>query len=500
MRSMQSEGPLAGRYELVRRLAAGGMGEVWLARDGVLGRDVALKVIAVGTASDPLAVERFRREATMTAALEHPNIVTIFDSGTHDGSAFLVMELLSGPTLAEFVADRGPLPEPEAARLGAQIAAGLAAAHRAGVVHRDIKPSNLMFSSSGMLKILDFGIARLSQTTAPALTTTNAVIGSAPYLSPEQAVGASADERSDLYSLGCVLMMMVTGRPPFTGEQPVAILHQHVSTAPPLLRERQPEVSPALEALVGQLLNKRSDARPASADEVEKQLSRIVTAGAEGGLAATAVLATEGLPETRILEPSATRAYPAASWQPTVAAGPQQPLARPDGSSRARPRARWLIAAVAVAGVVLAAAILTPLLSRSGAGAAEPAASGTPSILTTSTAPATSAPASSAPATSAPPTTTPSVPATAQTSPLANVRAVVAAVVAEGQMDPKRAEEFGRRLDSLAKKLDKGPRKKDDEDDGDQVADLSEYLSDLVEDGELTSDGFRRIEAALAGV
>jgi serine/threonine protein kinase len=137
MRSMQAE----------RRLASGGMGEVWLARDAVLGREVAVKVIAVGSDGDPDAVERFRREATMTAALEHPNIVTIFDSGTHDGSAFIVMELLAGPTLAQFVADRGPLPELEAIRLGAQIAAGLAAAHRAGVVHRDIKPSNLMFSS-----------------------------------------------------------------------------------------------------------------------------------------------------------------------------------------------------------------------------------------------------------------------------------------------------------------------------------------------------------------
>ena len=126
MRSMQAEGPLADRYVLVRRLAAGGMGEVWLARDEVLGRDVAVKVIAVGTESDPQAVERFRREATITAALEHPNIVTIFDSGTHNGSAFIVMELLAGPTLAQYVTDRGPLPEQDAVRLGAQIAAGLA--------------------------------------------------------------------------------------------------------------------------------------------------------------------------------------------------------------------------------------------------------------------------------------------------------------------------------------------------------------------------------------
>lgn len=443
----------------------------------------------------------------MTAALEHPNIVTIFDSGTHHGSAFLVMELLAGPTLAQLVADRGPLPEREAVRLGAQIAAGLAAAHRAGVVHRDIKPSNLMLSSSGMLKILDFGIARLSQTTAPALTATNAVIGSAPYLSPEQAVGAPAGERSDLYALGCVLTMMVTGLPPFTGEHPVAVLHQHVHTAPPLLQDRQPEVSSALEALVGKLLNKSEDGRPASAGEVEQQLTRILTAPDEGGLAATAILATGGPPETMILEQAATRAYPAASWQPGIA-DPRPPQVRPDVSAKAQPRSRWLVAAVLVAGVVLAAALLAPLLSRSGAGATEPSALRTPSISTTSKAPATSAPATSAPATSAPatsvpPATTPQVPATAQTTPLANVRAVVADLVAEGQMEAKRAEEFGRRLDGLAKKPDKGQRKNKDEDDdrdGDRVGELTEYLSDLVEEGELTSDGFRRIEAALAEV
>lgn len=213
MASMQAERRLADRYVLVRRLASGGMGEVWQARDDVLGRDVAVKVIAVGSDGDPQAVERFRREAVMTAALEHPNIVTIFDSGTHQGSAFIVMELLAGPTLAQLVAARDPVPELEAVGLAAQIAAGLAAAHGAGVVHRDIKPSNLMFSSSGTLKVLDFGIARLAQTTAPALTQADAVIGSAPYLSPEQAVGALADERSDLYALGCVMVTMVTGSP-----------------------------------------------------------------------------------------------------------------------------------------------------------------------------------------------------------------------------------------------------------------------------------------------
>ena len=481
---MHAESPLADRYVLVRRLASGGMGEVWLARDSVLGREVALKVIAVGTESDPRAVERFRREATMTAALEHPNIVTIFDSGTNDGSAFIVMELLAGPTLAQYVTDRGPLPEQDAVRLGAQIAAGLAAAHRAGVVHRDIKPSNLMFSSSGILKILDFGIARLSQTTAPALTQTNAVIGSAPYLSPEQAVGAPADERSDLYSLGCVMVTMVTGLPPFSGEHPMAVLQQHVHHVPPLLRDRQPGVSPATEELVGQLLNKRAEERPASAEEVEDRLTRIMAARNEAGLAATAVLlAPSGPADTRTVAQAATRPYATAPW-PAEFADPGPHELRPSGS--ARPRSWWLVAALLVAGVVLAAAVVVPLLSRSG---------GAPSRS-----------ASSSPATSASPKTTPRVSVTAPptstqpTSPLAEVRAVVDAVVADGQMDPRKAKEFGRLLDDLAKAPDKKGNKKDDDDQdvGEQVDDLSGYLSDLVEEGQLTPDGFRRIEAALA--
>jgi len=484
MSSMQAESPLADRYVLERRLASGGMGEVWLARDVVLGRDVAVKVLAVGSGGDPDAVERFRREARTMAALEHPNIVTIFDSGTHHGSAFIVMELLSGPTLAQLVAERGRLPELEAIGLGAQIAAGLAAAHRAGVVHRDIKPSNLMFSSSGMLKIVDFGIARLSQTTAPALTATNAVVGSAPYLSPEQAIGAPADERSDLYSLGCVLVTMVTGRPPFVGEHPMAVLHQHVHSSPPLLREREPEVSPALEALVGQLLNKRSDARPASADEVEDQLTRIMTSRDEADPATTTLLATEAA-EAGTIERAATRPYPTASWPPEIS-DPQPPEVRREGSAKTQPRPWWLIAAALIAGVVLAALVLTPLLSRSGDGATERPASATPSIPTTSTATAT--PAS--------PKATPQVSSSGQpTTPLANVRAVVDSVVADGQMDPKKADEFGHRLDDLAKKPDGGKKGA-----GKQVDDLSKYLTKLVKSGDLTPDGFRRIEAALTRV
>jgi len=232
MSGMDAQILLVGRYRLDRRIGSGGMGHVWAAHDTVLGRDVAVKVQQFDPHGDWAAFERFVREARTAAGLQHPNVVTIFDSGTDGDTAFLVMELLPGPTLDGYVAQHGPLPEREAVALAGQVASGLAAAHGAGVVHRDIKPANLMFDARGTLKIVDFGIAHLAQTAAARLTAPNTVIGSPPYLSPEQLQGRPADERSDLYALGCVITTMLTGRPPFEAEHPLAFAHQHVSAQP----------------------------------------------------------------------------------------------------------------------------------------------------------------------------------------------------------------------------------------------------------------------------
>src|SRR5215203_6027395 len=247
----------------------------WLAVDTRLGRDVALKVQQFDPAGDRVAFERFQREAQSAAGLQHPNVVTIFDSGIDGDTAFLVMELLPGPTLEAYVAERGPLPEREAVALAAAVASGLSAAHRAGVVHRDIKPTNLMFDARGGLKLVDFGIARLAQTAAARLTATNTVVGSALYLSPEQLTGGPAEERSDLYALGCVMTTMLTGRPPFEGEHPLALLNQHVNAVPPPLSERRPGINPALEVLAAQLLAKSPQDRPQSALAVHDRLSEI---------------------------------------------------------------------------------------------------------------------------------------------------------------------------------------------------------------------------------
>ena len=273
MWAMDAESWLAGRYQLRQPIAAGGMGQVWLAHDGALGRRVAIKVQQVDPDGDRSAFERFRREARTAAALQHPNVVTIFDSGIDGSTAFLVMELLPGPTLTGYLAERGLLPEPEAIALASQVAAGLAAAHTAGVIHRDIKPANLMFDARGKLKILDFGIARLTRTTATQLTVTNGIIGSPPYLSPEQLAGHHVDERSDVYALGGVLMTMLTGRAPFEGTHPLALLQQHLYAAPPQVRDRRPDVDPAVNALVAQMLSKAPEDRPQSAREVLDRLT-----------------------------------------------------------------------------------------------------------------------------------------------------------------------------------------------------------------------------------
>ena len=306
---------LAGRYQLRRQIGAGGIGQVWTAHDAVLGREVAIKVQQVDPEDDHGAFERFVREARSAAALQHPNVVTIFDSGTDGDTAFLVMELLPGPTLTGYLAQHGPLREREAVALAAQVASGLAAAHGAGVVHRDIKPANLMFDARGSLKIVDFGIARLTQTVATRLTARNAVIGSPPYLSPEQLQGQQADERSDIYCLGGVMMTMLTGRAPFDGTHPLALLQQHLNAEPPQIRDRRPEVDPVLNALVAQMLSKSPEDRPQSAREVLNRLTGSTYA------VPTSVATGATLVDTR----PATRPSPApASVHPGSAGRPRQ--------------------------------------------------------------------------------------------------------------------------------------------------------------------------------
>jgi hypothetical protein len=262
---------LAGRYELVKLLRAGGMGEVWSGVDQHLSRSVAVKVLRPELAGPELA-RRFRWEAKITARLQHPGITVVHDVGSHDGEWFIVMELLKGRDLAAVLA-KAPngLPVETAMSLAAQAAEALQAAHTARVIHRDLKPANLFLLENGQLKICDFGIARAVDATP--LTHAGVVVGTPPYMSPEQCEGSPVGEASDLYSLGCVLYELLTGRPPFTGDDPPTLMLQHRNVVPAGPRTICPEVPAELDRLVLNLLAKKPADRPPSAGHVAATLA-----------------------------------------------------------------------------------------------------------------------------------------------------------------------------------------------------------------------------------
>jgi beta-lactam-binding protein with PASTA domain/tRNA A-37 threonylcarbamoyl transferase component Bud32 len=262
------------RYELHRKLARGGMSDVYLARDLLLDRPVAVKVLFPEYARDPTFVERFRREARAAANLNHPNIVAIYDWGEQSGTYFIVMEYVEGRSLSDIIRADGPLHPRRSAEITADVAAALGFAHRNGVVHRDVKPGNVIISPSGQVKVADFGIAQAISGGADQsnLTQAGAVMGTATYFSPEQAQGKPVDPRSDLYSLGCVLFEMLTTRPPFGGDTPVAIAYQHVQSPAPLPSASGVMVPSALEAITMQLLAKDPGDRYASAEDLRADL------------------------------------------------------------------------------------------------------------------------------------------------------------------------------------------------------------------------------------
>ncbi|WP_341359860.1 serine/threonine-protein kinase [Georgenia sp. M64] len=271
---------IAGRYQLDQRLGRGGMAEVWRGIDRVLGRRVAVKTVSLADATDPTLAERLRREAVATAALEHPDIVTVHDAGVDGDTAYIVMERLRGQDLAATLRG-GPLPLGEALRIGSRVAGALAAAHGAGIVHRDVKPANILVDGE-KVTVVDFGIAAFEYQTAASLAAPGTTLGTAEYMAPEQARAESTATRStDMYAFGCLLTAMVTGRPPFVASRAGSVLHHHVYIEPPRLSSLRDGVPAELDQLVAELLAKDPDRRP-TATETAEVLAALAAAAAPG--------------------------------------------------------------------------------------------------------------------------------------------------------------------------------------------------------------------------
>ena len=257
------------RYLIKKRIGSGGMADVYCAEDTHLGRQVALKVLHRRFAQDQEFVERFRREASAAAGLQHPNVVGVFDRGKHDGTYYIAMEHLAGRTLKEIVTTEAPLAQERVVDLGTQILQAAGFAHRHGVIHRDFKPHNVIVDDRGAAKVTDFGIARAG---ASEMTETGSIMGTAQYLSPEQAQGHAVTAASDLYSIGVMLYEMLAGRLPFEGDSAVSVALKHLSEPPPPISEFRPDVSPALESVVMAALAKDPAHRWQTADDFAEAL------------------------------------------------------------------------------------------------------------------------------------------------------------------------------------------------------------------------------------
>jgi serine/threonine-protein kinase len=278
---MTSPRLLSNRYELGETLGYGGMSEVHKGKDVRLGRDVAIKVLRADLARDPQFQERFRREAQNAAALNHPAIVAVYDTGEtrtdYGPLPYIVMEYVDGRTLRDIVKGEGPLPPKRAMEVMADVCAALDFSHRHGIVHRDVKPANVMITKTGAVKVMDFGIARALADGQAAVTQTAAVIGTAQYLSPEQARGEAVDARSDVYAAGCVLFELLTGEPPFTGDSPVAVAYQHVREDPKSPSALNPRVPAPLDAIVLKAMAKGPANRYQSSAEMRGDLVRVLS-------------------------------------------------------------------------------------------------------------------------------------------------------------------------------------------------------------------------------
>lgn len=341
---------LGGRYQLGPVLGRGGMAEVRRARDLRLGRDVAIKQLRVDLASDPTFQARFRREAQASAGLNHPNIVAVYDTGeeTDPNSSvqvpYIVMELVEGHTLRELLRTGRQIMPAKALEFAQGVLDALGYSHKAGIVHRDIKPANVMLTTAGTVKVMDFGIARAVSDTSATMTQTAAVIGTAQYLSPEQARGETVDSRSDIYSAGCLLYELLVGRPPFQGDSPVSVAYQHVREQPVPPSHLDPEISPAMDAITLKALAKDPADRYQTAGAMRADIGRL--------LAGQEVTARVPAPV-----PVGVGAGPSPSDATTVLGGGEPHTASHAYEPIQPPRRRWGLLAFLVALIVVAAGV-----------------------------------------------------------------------------------------------------------------------------------------------
>jgi serine/threonine-protein kinase len=441
------------------------MATVWRGRDLRLDRPVAIKQVSGYGLSQPFALERFNREARAVGRLSHPNVVSVYDVGAQDDQPYLVMELVEGPTVANLMA-QGALPIVDVLSIVSQICDGLTAAHAAGIVHRDIKPANLILTAYGVVKICDFGVARLlDASVAQNLTGPVAAMGSPGYMAPEQISGGTIDPRTDLYALGCTIYAMLTGRPPFTTGGPLRVVQQHLAEPPERLGRRRQGVPAAVEELVADLLAKSPDQRPPDAASVQARIASVLRDSATGvdvsvvarrGPADPDAASREQRPDRRlwltaglvatavVLTLFAANVFPALRW----AGGP--------------PKARWVEPTTAAPAVPVA-----------------PHPTGSPSRPSSSAAGHPSSPTAK--------------PAPSPTDPIVALRQVIAEEVSTGDLKPDAATNLNHMVDDLAKTVATGRAP----DITRQITAIRGQLTDLNKGGKLTDAGYAALNAAL---
>jgi serine/threonine protein kinase len=406
---------LADRYAVGELLGRGGMAEVYLATDRVLDRPVAVKVLGGWLAHDGTFVERFRREALASARISHPNLVAVFDAGSEDGLHYIVMEHVPGKTLADEIRKDGRLQPEQATRIAASVGDALGVAHAAGIVHRDVKPANVMLTPDGRTKLMDLGIARSID--GESITRASSILGTAGYVSPEQARGDPVDQRSDIYSLGCVMYEMLTGRQPFRADDPVAVAYKHVHEPPALPTSVEPSVPSSLEAVTLRAMEK---------DPAERfQTVADMTSALDDRTAPVAPV------------PTTTPMPPVGRTTPLPVVEPTENL--PRRADRSPRRRRMVPLVLVLAALILLGTLAFALFGDDPTDPARPAGSPSPSL---SPSPPTSPSASPSPSTSPGPSLADPV-----QEAVAALEAIVAEGVSDGNISPEAADEIQRGLD-----------------------------------------------------